>query len=340
MRVIFGAGSVASVRAEIRAIGGHRPLIVATPGRAETARAIAAAVDAVEVYPKAVGHVPAELGVAAAARARELAADSCVAVGGGAAIGLAKIIARDTGQPIVAVPTTYSGSELTPVWGETRDGRKHTAVDERVLPRGVVYDSDLTRTLPATVAATSAMNAVAHAVEALYAPDVSPLIALTAAEGIRVLTRALPDVVRGTGPQRPLDEAQYGAWLCGSCLGGTTMGLHHKLAHVLGGSFNLPHAATHAVLLPYTLGYNAEAAPEAAGAVASALDALDAPSALWALNRRIGVPASLGDLGLAAGDIDAAAELAVSTTYPNPREVEIVGVRDILRAAHSGGRPR
>lgn len=184
------------------------------------------------------------------------------------------------------------------------------------------------------------MNAIAHAVESVYAPDTSPLVALLASEGIRVLAAALPLVVNGPRSDRALDEALYGAWLCGSCLGSTTMGLHHKLAHVLGGSFGLPHAPTHAVLLPYTLAYNAEAAPEAAGIIATALDALDASAALWALNRRLGAPTSLSELGFPIDRIDAAAELAVATEYPNPRPVTRDDVRAILRAAYAGNRPR
>jgi maleylacetate reductase len=287
-------------------------------------------------------HVPVEVADRAVELARSLGADGCVAVGGGSSIGLGKAIALRTGLPLIAVPSTYSGSEMTPVWGITENGAKRTGRDPAVLPRSVVYDPELTLELPVPLSVTSGINAVAHAVEALYAPDTSPLIALMAEEGVRALAGALPELAAGPRSLDARGRALYGAWLCGSCLGATTMGLHHKLCHVLGGTFGLPHAETHTVVLPYALAYNAPAAPEAATAVARALGAEDAgaaPVALWELAGRLGAPRSLAELGLKESDLATAAAQAVSQAYANPRPVTEDGVLALLRAAYEGTPP-
>jgi maleylacetate reductase len=208
-------------------------------------------------------------------------ADCCVAVGGGSTVGLAKAIALTSGLPILAVPTTYAGSEMTPIWGLTAGGAKQTGRDARVLPRTVIYDPELTLGLPPRVAGPSGMNALAHCVEALYAPDTSPIVQLMAEEGIRALAAALPAIRVEPADLRARAGALYGAWLAGAALGTVSMGLHHKLCHTLGGSFGLPHAETHAVVLPYAAAYNRAAAPEAMSRAARALGATDAPGALF-----------------------------------------------------------
>jgi maleylacetate reductase len=293
-------------------------------------------------------HVPAPLAEAAAADAARLEADLVVAVGGGSAIGMAKAIALGGGPPVVAVPTTYSGSEMTSIWGVTRDGAKETGRDERVRPRAVLYDPTLTLDLPPRVAGPSALNAVAHAVEALYAPDASPVVALLAAEGLRALAASAPRVVRSPGDLAARGEALYGAWLAGLALGAATMALHHKLCHVLGGSFGLPHAETHAVVLPHAVAYNAPAAPAAMAVAAGALATAgrgrrghgDVPGALHALVADVmtaaGAPASLRELGLREPDVARAAELAAARPYPNPRPVRADAVRALLARAYEG----
>jgi maleylacetate reductase len=225
------------------------------------------------------------------------------------------------------------------VWGLTEHGAKRTGRDPKVLPRGVVYDPELTLSLPVPLSVTSGLNAIAHAVEALYAPDTSPLVALMAQEGVRALARALPEVAEEPQSVGARGRALYGAWLCGSCLGATTMGLHHKLCHVLGGTFDLPHAETHTVVLPYVLAHNAPAAPEAAAAVAGALDAADAPTALWDLAGRLGAPRSLAELGLTGADLRTAAARTAGETFANPRPVTADGVLALLRAAYEGTPP-
>jgi maleylacetate reductase len=202
-----------------------------------------------------------------------------------------------------------------------------------------VYDPELTLSLPVPLSVTSGINAIAHAVEALYAPDASPLVSLRAREGVRAMAEALPAVAADPVSLDARGRALYGAWLCGSCLGATTMGLHHKLCHVLGGTFGLPHAETHTVVLPYALAYNAPAAPEAMAALGRALNSDNAPQALWELSGRLGAPRSLAELGLKEADLTVAARAATGQAYPNPRPISEDGVLDVLRSAYAGDRP-
>jgi maleylacetate reductase len=342
MRVVLRAGaSVTAVPGEAERLGLRRLLVVSGPRGAETARAVADSLgDACAgLHTEARMHVPAEVAERAVEVARAAGADGCVAVGGGSAIGLGKAVALRTGLPLIAVPSTYSGSEMTPVWGLTEHGAKRTGRDPSVLPRSVVYDPELTLSLPVPLTVTSGINAVAHAAEALYAPDATPLVSLTAAEGARAMTRALPELAADPQDLDARGRAFYGAWLCGAALGATTMGLHHKLCHVLGGTFGLPHAETHTVVLPYALAHNAPAAPEALAALGRALDADDAPYALWELSGRLGAPRSLAELGLKELDLAVAASQVAGQAYSNPRAVTEAGVLDVLRAAYAGGRP-
>ncbi|MFD4559114.1 maleylacetate reductase [Streptomyces sp. NPDC058469] len=342
MRVVFRPGAALTATAgEVERLGLRRVLVLSGARGADTARAVADSLGevCVGVHAEAKMHVPVEVADRAVELARTLGADGCVAVGGGSAVGLGKAIALRTGLPLIAVPSTYAGSEMTPVWGLTEDGAKRTGRDPAVLPRSVVYDPELTLELPVPLTVTSGVNAIAHAVEALYAPDTSPLIALMAQEGVRALAGALPELAAEPRSLEARGRALYGAWLCGSCLGATTMGLHHKLCHVLGGTFGLPHAETHTVVLPYALAYNAPAAPGAAAAVARALDAEDAPRALWALARRLDAPRTLAELGLKEGDLATAAAQAVSQAYANPRTVTEDGVLTLLHAAYEGTPP-
>jgi len=284
-------------------------------------------------------HVPAETARAALEVTQRIAADCLVAVGGGSTVGLAKAIARDTGIPIIAVPTTYAGSEMTPIFGITEGGVKRTGRDRRVLPRAVIYDPQLTLALPANISATSGMNALAHCVEALYAPDGNPIVSLMAAEGIRALARALPIIVVDGADLEARGDALYGAWLAGTALGATTMGLHHKLCHTLGGSFNLPHAEVHTIILPHATAYNREAAPNAMRTIAAMLGAEDAAQGLYDLAARIGAPLALGDIGMREDGLDRAAQLATENPYANPRPVDYAGVRHLLADAYHGARP-
>jgi alcohol dehydrogenase class IV len=278
-------------------------------------------------------HTPLAVTDEAMAVVAAQAIDGTIAIGGGSAIGLGKAIAFRTDCPQIAVPTTYAGSEMTNILGETSGGTKTTRRDARIQPETVIYDPDLTRSLPPALAATSGLNAIAHALEALYARDGNPLISLMAEEGIRALASALQAGAAGR------DDALYGAWLCGSVLGMAAMALHHKLCHVLGGSFDLPHGETHAVILPHAAAYNAPAVPEAIGRVARALGSATAPRGLYDLAVRLGAPMSLAELGFRRDDLEKAADLALASPYWNPREVTRDGVLKLLQSAFTGTPP-
>jgi maleylacetate reductase len=346
MRVRFGVGSLAALPDEVAALGLTRVLVLCSPEQEGTGEQVADALGdrAVGLLPEARMHVPIKVAGRARELAAELGADGCVAVGGGSAIGLGKAIALEHGLPVIAVPTTYAGSEMTPVWGLTEGGQKRTGRDPRVLPASVVYDPGLTVTLPAQLSATSGMNAIAHAVEGLYAPDASPIVSLMAEEGTRALAAALPRVVADGADLDARGQAQYGAWLCGAVLGATTMSLHHKLCHALGGTLDLPHAETHTVVLPHALAYNAPAAPQAVVALSRALGGADDPArALWELAGLLGAQRSLAELGMAENDIDRIADLAVAgsagSSYHNPRAVTRDGVHRLLSSAWAGEPP-
>jgi maleylacetate reductase len=342
MRVRFGAGSLAALPDEVAALGLSRLLVLCSPEQEDTGKRVVDALGerAAGLLPEARMHVPVEVAHRARDLAAELGADGCLAVGGGSAVGLGKAVALEHGLPVVAVPTTYAGSEMTPVWGLTEAGVKRTGRDPRVLPVSVLYDPELTVGLPPGLSATSGINAVAHAVEGLYAPDANPVVSLMAEEGVRALAAALPAVVADGSDLDARAEAQYGAWLCGAVLGATTMSLHHKLCHTLGGALDLPHAPTHTVVLPHALAFNAPAVPDAVAGLSRALGGVPDPArALWELAGRLGAPRSLRELGMAEDDVPRIAGLAVANPYSNPRPVTRDGVERLLRAAWAGEPP-
>jgi maleylacetate reductase len=343
-RVVFGAGSLEHLEREIALLGSTRALVLCTPGQVALARAIAARLGsrAAGIFPGAKMHVPVETAREARLEAQRLGADCAVAVGGGSTIGLGKAIALEAPAgafPILAIPTTYSGSEMTAVYGITEAGEKRTGRDPRVLPRTVIYDATLMLSLPVPLSMTSGLNALAHSVEGLYAQDRNPVMALLAEESVRVLAEALPAVRLAPGDLAARERAQYGAWLCSIVLGNVGMALHHKLCHTLGGSFGLPHAETHSVVLPHALAYNAAAVPEAIAALRRALGTEDPVAALDALRRRLGVPLSLRELGLPEDGIARAADIATRNAYWNPRPLERDSIEALLRRAWSGEEP-
>ena len=338
-RVVFGAGRLASLGDEIERLGARRAIVLCTPEQEALARGVATRLGSrcAGIFPGAVMHVPIASARAAREQARALDADCAVAVGGGSTTGLGKAIALESGLPIVAVPTTYAGSEMTPIYGLTEGGEKKTGRDPRVLPRTVVYDPELTLTLPTDLSVTSGLNAIAHACEGLYADDANPVISLMAEEGIRALAAALPRIAASPTDIAARGDALYGAWLCGAVLGHVGMGLHHKLCHTLGGSFNLPHAPTHTVVLPHALAYNAPAAPAAMAAIRRALGTAEAaPLALHRLAVELGAPTSLRAIGMPESGLDRVADLAVSKPYPNPRPLERAPLRALLQRAWEG----
>jgi maleylacetate reductase len=340
-RVVFGAGAFDKLATEVDRLGLSKLLVLSTPGQVKLAEEAAQRLGprAIGLYPHARMHVPIETAEAARAEARRLGADGAVAIGGGSTIGLGKAIALESGLPIVAVPTTYAGSEMTPIYGLTEGGAKKTGRDAKVLPRTVIYDPLLTLGLPAKISGPSGMNAIAHCVEALYAENANPVISLMAEEGIRTLARSLPRIAADLGDLDARGDALYGAWLAGISLGAVGMALHHKLCHTLGGSFNLPHAETHTIVLPHASAYNSEAAPEAMQRIARALGGKEAATGLYDLAAAIGAPLALREIGLQEQDLDRAAEIATRNPYYNPRPVSRDGIRRLLEDAFHGRRP-
>ena len=340
MRVVFGAGSVAELAKEVDRLGAKRALLLATPGRTAMVKSVAdpLGIRVAGVFDRVVMHTPLELAEEARRLAASVQADCCVVVGGGSTIGFGKAIALTSALPLLAVPTTYSGSEMTTIWGISEGGAKKTGRDPKVLPKTVIYDPALTLDLPPHVSAASGMNAMAHCVEALYAHDGNPIVSMMAEEGIRALASALPRVMENPKGIDARSDALYGAWLAGCTISTTSIALHHKLCHVLGGSFNLPHAETHSIVLPHAVRYN-ESAAEAMRRIERALGKRDAAAAIYDLEKKLRLPLRLADIGMKEQDLERAARIAADAPYPNPRKVEYAPVLELLRHAYEGVRP-
>ncbi|CAM5533920.1 maleylacetate reductase [Eoetvoesiella caeni] len=340
-RVIFGQGKLQSLPHEVERLGARRVLVLSTPQQEPWAQNVSELLGSVSagIYSNATMHTPVEISEQAVAQVQRLEADCVVALGGGSTTGLGKAIALRTGLPQIAVPTTYAGSEMTPILGETENGVKTTKRLPVILPKTVIYDVDLSLTLPAALSATSGLNAMAHAVEALYAQDRNPVTSIMAEEGLAAFARALPTITQSPKDIEARSDALYGAWLCGICLASAGMALHHKLCHVLGGAFDLPHAQTHAVMLPHTAAYNSKAAADAMQRIARALNAPDAAQGLWDLAGKLGAPRSLKELGMPEAGIELATELALKNPYWNPRPLEADGIRKLLARAWAGEAP-
>ncbi|WP_457970813.1 maleylacetate reductase [Acinetobacter calcoaceticus] len=342
-RVIFGAGSIQYLQREIDLLGAKKALVLCTPEQVELAEKISSILgeNSVGVFAKAVMHVPVESAKEARDVAQKLGADCAIAVGGGSTTGLGKAIALEYDLPILAIPTTYAGSEMTPVYGITENGIKKTGKDPRVLPKTVIYDPELTLSLPLGMSITSGINAIAHAAEGLYAQNGNPIMALLAEEGIRALAEGLKKLKNDSLDIEARSLCLYGAWLCGYVLGNVGMAIHHKLCHTLGGSFNLPHAPTHTVVLPHAIAYNEESAPEAMNRIKRALGANDstAANALFELIKTLEGPLSLKDLGLTEPDLDKATEIALANPYWNPKPIEKNAIRTLLQNAYEGNPP-
>ncbi|WP_031357997.1 maleylacetate reductase [Caballeronia sordidicola] len=340
-RIVFGAGSLERLGNELDELGIRRALVLCTPEQRELAERVRAIGGARchAIFDGAVMHVPVETAEAGVRAAKEHGADGLVAAGGGSTLGLAKAIALETSLPIVAIPTTYAGSEVTSIYGLTAGSEKKTGKSHRVLPRTAIYDATLTLTLPVALSATSGLNAIAHAAEGLYAQDGNPVMSMFAEEGIRSLAQGLPFVCAQPKDIEAREVTQYGAWLCGTVLGNVGMALHHKLCHTLGGTLNLPHAETHAVILPYAMAFNLPAVPDARARLSRALDTDDPAVALYELGRKLAVPASLAELGVSESDLDRVAEFAMRSPYFNPRPLSLQSVRTLLQMAFEGDTP-
>lgn len=345
-RVVFAPGGIERVGEEAERLGGTRVMLIAGGFEAEHAKRIEPilAEKLVAHFTDVVMHVPTTVAAEAVAQATQAQVDLLVALGGGSSTGMAKAVALETGLPILAIPTTYAGSEMSSIWGLTENNRKVTGRDLTVLPKTVIYDPELTVTLPVDLSAASGMNALAHLVEGLYSPGISPILALEAEEGVRALATALPGVVADPSDIDARGDALYGAWLAGWILQTTSMGVHHKICHTLGGLYDLAHAPMHSAVLSYATDYNEGSAPEAMQALRRALgragfEADSAAGAIWDLATAIGAPTSLKEVGFRLENVDEAADIIVAAQPTNPRPVTPEGIRALLVAAYDGTRP-
>ena len=345
-RVIFGAGHRSQVPDEVARLEAQRVLVIGDDTLVEMVQEIADAVAGrlAGTFCESVRHIPIEVARRAVAAARDADADLLVAVGGGSCIGTAKVVARELDLPILAVPTSHTGSEMTPIWALTENQVKNTARDQKVLPATVVYDPELTLSLPPQQAGNSGMNAMAHLVESMYSPVASPISMLMAQEGIRALAAGLPRVVEDPTDIKARSLAMYGGWLGGWVLGTTTMSVHHTITRVIGGTYDTPHGATHSAVLPYVTMFNSLAANPAMRTVKRALGQASRPApragvGLWELARDIGATTSLRALGLPESAVDEITEQVVAASPPNPRPLTRSGLRNLLEAAYRGERP-
>lgn len=349
-RVLFGSGTLRKIDDELSLLDASKPFVLATPRQEPLVSKIRSILHAgrivgdVPCYEKATLHTPIDVTEDALRLAHAHQADCIVSIGGGSVIGLGKALAVRTGWPHIAIPTTYSGSEMTSILGELKDGTKNTRSDPSILPKTVIYDIDLTLDIPPRLSATSGVNAIAHAFEALYAENANPITTLMAKEGIKALAQSLPIIVQNPAAKDARSSALYGAWLCATTIGSPTIGpgLHHKLCHAIAGSFGLPHSDTHAVILPHALAYNAPNVQQAMQSIAECLpdSGGDAIRGLNMLLTRLGVPRGLKDLGFREGDIEKAADIAVSKPYPNPRQLDRDKIGELIRRAWAGEEAR
>lgn len=349
-RVVFGAGSRSQIAAEADALGAHRIMVVASDFEADLADELstiltASGCEVVGRFTDVVQHVPDAKSAAAVDAVREAAADAIVTVGGGSATGFGKIIRLDSDPAaelaFIAVPTTYAGSEMTTIWGRSDGDHKRTGKDVRVKPDTVVYDPELTLTLPAKIAGPSGMNAMAHCIEALYGPGSNPIVSLQALDGIRSLVNGLPRVCGDNDGIEARSDVLYGAYLAGVALASGGTALHHKTCHVLGGMFDLNHGDMNAVVLGHALAYNAPVIPELMDRIGDALGvaADEAPAALFELASAIGAPTSLEAIGMPADGIDEAARRVVDEAAANVRPPDLESIRQMLDDAYHGTTP-
>ncbi|SER79610.1 maleylacetate reductase [Psychrobacillus sp. OK032] len=341
-RVLFGTRMLQQIKEECTLLNFTKVLVISTPGHIELAQKVTNLIgDNAFVHAKAVQHVPNNSVEKAIEVLKQLNIDGLVAIGGGSPIGLAKALALHTSLPIIAIPTTYAGSEMTPIWGITENGVKTTGNNTIVKPKTVIYDPELTVTLPADVTVTSGMNAIAHCIEALYAENANPIISTLAEDGIRKLVRSLPIILDNPADLNARADAQYGCWLASTALASVGMALHHKLCHTLGGTFNLPHAATHTVILPHVVTYNQKFAPDAMKAIASAWNTAEENlgGVIFDFILSLQAPISLKKIGMYQQDLAKATELTTKNPYYNPRPIKKEAIAELLNNAYEGKRP-
>lgn len=341
-RVLFGSGKAREqLAAEVSRLGARKVMVIAAGAESRISDQVTGGIGVALNWDDVVMHVPAEKAEEARAAATERGVDLIVCVGGGSTTGLAKAVAMTTGIPIVAVPTTYAGSEATNVWGITEAARKTTGVDDKVLPLSVIYDATLTLSLPVDLSVASGLNGLAHCIDSLWAPRADPINAALAGEGIRALAQGLPLIKANPHDLEGREHALYGAYLSAVAFASAGSGMHHKICHVLGGTFNLPHAQTHATVLPYVLAFNAPAAGQATARAATAFGASNALEGLQRLRDALDAPRALADYGFTEANIPEAVQVALpAMPATNPRPITRENLTALLAAATAGDDPK
>lgn len=340
IRVLFGRGAAKQLADEAERHDMARVMLLCSHGRGALAREIAA-----PLGPRVVGvseTVRPGMPVAAfdeiVADLKRFDADGFVCVGGGSPVGLAKAVAAATKIPFIAVVTTYSGSEMAARWYLGTGGGERSGQSKHALPASAIYDPALTLALPFKTSAASAMNAMAHAVESLYAPDANPIVLTLAEEAARRLAAALPRLKADPKDIDARTDALYGAWLAAAFR--ASIGLSHTIAQRVRQNFATEHAATHAAVLPYAAAFNLVAAPAARERLARALGASDPARALYDVNVACGLATGLKELGLREADIHRAAEIVSQRKFPGPRPVTPADIENVVRQAFAGAPPR
>lgn len=340
--VIFGSGAISFLTKEVRKLNVTRTLIVTTAFQADEAIKLQKILGEKEntIFTRAAMHTPVDVTEKALTLFNNFGADGIIALGGGSSIGLSKALALRTGAPQIVIPTTYAGSEMTTILGQTEDGKKTTQKSLKVLPNVVIYDVDYTLSLPLKMTITSGINAIAHAVEALYAENANPILALLAEEGIAKLTFALPKILKRPDDLIFRSDALQGAWLCAICLGSGGVALHHKLCHVLGGMFDLPHAETHTVILPHALAYNEPCIPKTIEVLKRAMKTDNPAAKLFDIAKQADVPTSLKELGMPQDGIEKVIQQVIENPYYNPRALKAEALSALLQNSWHGKRPK
>lgn len=348
-RVIHGAGSVATLAAEVEALDARRVMFCCTKSRVPEVEKLAATLGArfAGICDAAKIFVPLSAVEPGREMAAALNADCLVSYGGGTAVGLAKAIALggeglEGGMPIVSIVTTYSGSETTALQGIIgHDGVRTNYRDMRMLPKVLIYDPELMLDVPLDVSIASGFNSIAHAVSSYLGKDANPVANMFSENGIRAMSSALVRLAQDPRDVDARSEALHGAWLCGMTLMSSGTTIHHKMVHVLGGGFDLPHGPTHAIMLPHSTAYNRDAAPEAMKGIARAFgdEAADAPRALFDLLGKSGAAEGLKQLGLPEAALDEAADRIMIDRYFNLRDYDRSAIRAALQDAWEGKPP-
>ncbi len=340
-RVVFATGSISAVAAEIALLNKKRILLISDESAATHAARLKSDLGSmvIQSVDHVVMHVPDEFSAPIAAAARKEEIDLVLSIGGGSATGLGKIIALDCAIDLMAIPSTYAGSEMTSIWGRTNANRKVTGRSSAVLPKTTIYDPELTYSLPHSISVNSGMNAIAHAVEALYAPDVNHEIKIAALEGITIFASGLRRITADINDTSARADLFRGSMLCGFSLNNATMGIHHKICHTLGGMFDLPHAPMHSAVLPWAVQYNQNFAKNQLREIAEALNAPSAALGIWDLANEVGAQTSLKEIGYPIDRSEEVADVISAATYVNPRPFNRNAIVDLLSNAYGGSRP-